>query len=120
MRKYLRTYLSKMDYILNSKEDYDYQKLLENHLLQIQFMQHERLIHFLVTMLFTLVLFLCLGMLMLSEQPMLIALIVLIVCLLIPYIMHYYFLENSVQSMYDIYNVLLQRADCQKQQTQRV
>ena len=33
------------------------------------------------------------------------------VVLLVPYVGHYYFLENSVQELYLIYDVILSRAD---------
>ena len=37
------------------------------------------------------------------------ALMVMILVLLVPYIGHYYFLENSVQELYLIYDVILSR-----------
>ncbi|MBQ3307390.1 MAG: hypothetical protein IJG68_04265 [Bacilli bacterium] len=72
-------------------------------LTRIQFYQHERLVHFLVTFFVGLccVLFL-LGFLFL-ENVFLCILFLLTMCLFIPYIFYYYSLENGVQKLYDIY-----------------
>lgn len=72
-------------------------------LTRIQFYQHERLVHFLVTFFVGLcsVLFL-LGFLIL-ENVFLCILFLLTMCLFIPYIFYYYSLENGVQKLYDIY-----------------
>ena len=37
-----------------------------------------------------------------SENPALYALLILLLCLLIPYIRHYFLLENGVQRLYGI------------------
>ena len=72
-------------------------------LTRIQFYQHERLVHFLVTFFVGLcsVLFL-LGFLFL-ENVFLLVLFFLTMCLFVPYIFYYYSLENGVQKLYDIY-----------------
>ena len=116
MREYLTAYLQRMDALLsaaNPGEDYDL--LIEKHLQMTAFMQHERLIHFLVTMLFALGFFLVLGFFLMTEQKLMLGvLLILILSLLIPYIMHYYFLENSVQKMYKQYDELIRRREEQK------
>lgn len=106
MRKYLTEYLAQMEALLKSGRITDYDEEIRKHLCKIEFMQHERLIHFLVTMLFTLGLFITLSVYLMTENFMLIPLLALILVLLVPYIMHYYFLENSVQKMYFIYDEL--------------
>ena len=98
MRKYLTEYLAKLEAQLASGEDLDYAELERSHLIMIQFMQHERLIHFLVTILFAL------GIYLLGELLMMLPLLILILGLLVPYIAHYYFLENSVQKMYKLHD----------------
>ncbi len=109
MRKYLTEYLSRIEDLLKRNVPLDYDELIRNHLQKIEFMQHERLIHFLVTMLFALGLFLMMGTFLVAETVLLLPLLFLILILLIPYILHYYFLENSVQKMYRIYDELNHR-----------
>ena len=69
----------------------------------ILFFQHERLIHLIVTF-FTgigTILFLF-GSLYFSNIGILL-LFIITLCLFIPYIFHYYYLENGVQKLYDLY-----------------
>lgn len=91
--------------------DCDYAAMRKEILVQIGFMQHERLIHFLVTMLFSLLFIIafCLFLFQPSVGTMLLA--ALLLALLIPYIGHYYFLENTVQKMYILYNQCAAKAD---------
>lgn len=112
MHKYLSTYLKEIDSVLESEGAHDYPALLRRHLDKIQFMQHERLIHFLVTILFALVFFICLGFFLVTTEVMLLPILALVLILLVPYIFHYYFLENSVQKMYVQYDRLLEK--CKK------
>lgn len=98
-----------------------YQNLVENNsltagvatrereqlLIQIQFFQHERLIHLIVTALFALLTVISiLVTLLLPGQPALLALDLLFLILLVPYIGHYYRLENGVQKLYEYYDRL--------------
>lgn len=106
MRKYLSNYLQYIDRLLETKNIPDINKLKAEHLRQIQFMQHERFIHLIVTVLFAILLFICIGIFILSENIIFALLTVLILLPLAPYIWHYYFLENSVQKMYTQYNTL--------------
>lgn len=112
MRKYLTAYLKQIEQRLQDPavcETLDYAALMEEHLHKIAFMQHERLIHFLVTMLFALGLLLVMSVFLITQALVLLPLLFLILVLLIPYIMHYYFLENAVQNMYRIYDELCRR-----------
>ena len=82
----------------------------EQLLVQIQFFQHERLIHLIVTALFALLSIISmLASLAIPEQPILPALDLLFLILLIPYIRHYYLLENGVQKLYKYYDNLTSR-----------
>ena len=96
-----------------NKQIREYIKIIENKklntedindlLTRISFYQHERQIHLIVTMftgLYTIIMFL--GMLTLNSIIIDIIFIILML-LFIPYIFHYYFLENNVQKLYDIY-----------------
>ena len=109
MRKYLMEYLIYIEKRLENCKENELNDILEEHLNKIQFMQHERLIHFLVTMLFAFMFFMSLGIFMLTDKISFIPLMVLILCLIVPYIRHYYFLENNVQKMYYIYNRIIEK-----------
>ncbi len=73
-------------------------------LVQIQFFQHERLIHLIVTVTFTVLLMLAVIGSCFYPDAFFFALTVLLLILLIPYIRHYYILENGVQKLYPFYD----------------
>ena len=105
MRKYLTEYLKALETKLaDADAALDYAELEQSHLIMIGFMQHERLIHFLVTILFALGFFITLAIYLLGDLIMMLPLLLLILGLLVPYIAHYYFLENSVQKMYKLHD----------------
>lgn len=105
MKKYLCEYLEYIESILRTKaDDADILRIKREHMVKISFMQHERLIHFLVTMLVGLVLIISICAYVIEGSLLLLPLIVLVLCLFVPYIAHYYFLENSVQKMYTLYD----------------
>ncbi|MBR4207109.1 MAG: hypothetical protein IKQ88_00805 [Lachnospiraceae bacterium] len=91
----------------------DYEALLKTHLDQIAFFQHERMVHLIVTFLFALLAFLAFFSLFFSTFIMgefntgLLLLFLALMVLLIPYIWHYYLLENSVQKMYRQYDEIM-------------
>ncbi|MBO4707847.1 MAG: hypothetical protein J5594_04765 [Elusimicrobiaceae bacterium] len=84
------------------------EEILREMLVQIKFFQHERLIHVIVTVLFALLTIFtiaCSCFLSNSLYGILFCLLsVLCLTLLIPYIYHYYVLENGVQKLYEIYD----------------
>ncbi|WP_462282969.1 hypothetical protein [Ruminococcus champanellensis] len=116
MHKYLSDYMKQMNRLLEENRSFT-ETDLQRHLDKIGFMQHERLIHFLVTMLFAIVLFLVLGAFLMTEAMFLLPLLGLILVLLVPYIFHYYFLENTVQKMYVIYDRMAERMDTSAHQS---
>ena len=77
---------------------------LEEHLVQVGFFQHERLIHLIVTFTFALLELLAILLSMIVDSLFTLLLPVVILILLIPYIRHYYILENEVQKMYAQYD----------------
>lgn len=81
-------------------------KLKREHLVQIGFFQHERLIHLIVTVLFAVLEFLSLMIVVLLQEPVSALLPLVVLILLVPYIRHYYILENEVQKMYAQYDEL--------------
>ena len=80
---------------------------MEVHLNQIGFFQHERLIHLIVTVTFALLEMLAIFLNVISDRLFSLLLPVVILILLVPYIRHYYILENEVQKMYVQYDRML-------------
>lgn len=72
-------------------------------LTRIKFYQHERLIHLIVTMTFAIMTVISVFMLISGAETAGVLLSILFLCLTIPYVIHYYFLENSVQALYKLY-----------------
>lgn len=111
MTEYLKKYMERVENGLAScKNRQQLEKLLAEHKDKIVFMQHERLVHFLVTMMFAVILVLLMIGFLLLENMLLSVLVVIILILLGAYIKHYYFLENTVQKMYVIYDKMLEKA----------
>ena len=82
---------------------------MEEHLNQIGFFQHERLIHLIVTVTFALLEMLAILLNVISDSLFSLLLPVVILILLVPYIRHYYILENEVQKMYVQYDRIVQK-----------
>lgn len=80
------------------------QDKLKEHLVQVGFFQHERLIHLIVTVTFALLEMLAIVLSVISDSLFTLLLPVVILILLVPYIRHYYILENEVQKMYGQYD----------------
>ena len=73
-------------------------RLLEYHLRKIEWLQHERLIHLLVTLVFAVLLLFLYGLALFREGDLLVLLLVLLVIpVLVAYVIHYFRLENAVQ-----------------------
>lgn len=116
MEERLKKYLAEMEKqsALWEKEDktgltkLEMEQQMKDLLQQISFFQHERLIHLIVTVTFALLTMLAILGAMLAPGPALFALILLLLVLLVPYIRHYYILENGVQKLYQYYDRLIQ------------
>lgn len=80
--------------------------LKQDFLMHISFFQHERTIHLLVTLAFALLEMLALILLCIQRIPACFLLVMLLFFMLVPYIFHYYSLENAVQKMHDLYDKL--------------
>lgn len=105
MYNYLKMHESYMHEILGSKDngcDWDY--IADFHKTQIQYMQHERLIHLMVTLAFGGFLIVSLGITILTDMLVFGLFDLLLLVLLVPYIIHYFRLENGVQRWYHIAN----------------
>lgn len=82
---------------------------MEEHLTQIAFFQHERLIHLIVTVTFALLEMIAIALAVTVFSPGIGLLAIALLVLLIPYVRHYYILENEVQKMYVQYDKLLEK-----------
>ena len=105
MRKYLTNYLNEVEKLL--KKEKITKEEINNVITKIMFFQHERLIHLIVTLFFSLfaIVFMILGTL--SYYFLIIFAILLV--FVIFYIYHYYFLEKKVQYLYTVYDKLKER-----------
>ena len=112
MKSSLQKYTGEVDEIFadkKSKKDID--KVIENHLIKINFFQHERLIHLIVTVTFAIIAILIFLYSINNFSIGIFILQILFIALLIPYVFHYYFLENNVQKLYEQYDKLKELGD---------
>lgn len=93
----------------NPSGEPDWSQVMEEHLTQVAFFQHERLVHLIVTVCFALMTVITAVAAAVSGYLPLLALVAMLLVLLIPYIAHYYLLENEVQKMYAQYDQILER-----------
>ena len=108
MKKRILSYRNSIDRLLETPEgDTDWGRILKSHLEQIAFFQHERLIHLIVTALVAILMVMCIGIAIIAKQPSLFLLALPLFILLVPYLGHYYLLENEVQKMYGQYDRML-------------
>ncbi len=109
MKNYLYEYIHMVDDILDHNKEKNRKDLKKEHLIKIQFFQHERLIHLLVTLFYALFLLLFVF-LMTIFRPFLFIVIILITFLIF-YVIHYFRLENGVQYLYKQYDRMCDRKD---------
>ncbi len=112
MEKRIKAYRRYMDELLDrlegqeEREASQIEELKREHLVQVGFFQHERLIHLIVTAVFALLEILSMVLAVVSQGIFALLLTVAVLILLVPYIRHYYILENEVQKMYGQYDRL--------------
>ena len=110
MKKRIIAYKNRIDACLSGEiEVDDWEALLKEHLTQIAFFQHERLIHLLVTILFAAAAIAVMLVTVVTAYLPLTAVFALLLILLVPYIKHYYLLENKTQEMYEQYDEILKK-----------
>lgn len=109
MKKRIQSYMAYMDQQLEHNDSgLSYEELCTQHEKQLAYFMHERLVHLLVTLTFAILAFVTFFMAVTNFSMGMIILFFAFLILLIPYIMHYYLLENSVQYMYRQYDRLQQ------------
>lgn len=109
MKERIVNYLNYIDTLLKEDNVTDYEALTKEHLVQIFFFMHERFIHLIVTVVFAICTLLSAFTFLYFKSIGLLLLTLLLLVLLVPYIAHYYRLENGVQKMYRQYDEMLKR-----------
>lgn len=104
MKKSLINYHNELDELLEKKLIENKEEVLNNIYRNICFYQHERLIHLIVTFFVGIAAILFLAFSLILDNIGLLILFILTFILFIPYILHYYFLENGVQELYNKFN----------------
>ena len=104
MAKYLKEYIRLLESIDKFDSEDKKIELLDELVLKIGFFSHERLIHLIVTVTFAILTLLSLILCYINSSLSSYALLVLFLILLVPYIWHYYVLENGVQKLYKEYD----------------
>lgn len=106
MRHYITAYEKYLKHFLEKPDTVLLPSVRREALVQIGFIQHERLVHFLVCILVGLAFLLVMGLVLYFRTIGLFLLDLLLLVLLVPYLGHYYFLENATQRLYVLYNQL--------------
>lgn len=108
----VRQYMAYIEKLLESEDkNIDWEKEMKKHLTQIAFFAHERLIHLIVTVTFAILAFLVFLYTINNFSISMLLLIAALMILLIPYIKHYFLLENSVQDMYEQYDRMQEKVE---------
>lgn len=102
MKNEIKDYLSEVEIRIKDRENID-ADFVSDMLTRIKFYQHERLVHLIVTMTFAIMTVISFFMLVTAYSVPALLLSLLFLGLVIPYIYHYYFLENSTQKLYRLY-----------------
>lgn len=111
MWKRLKAYRDKIQALLDADDPTtDWEAARREHLVQISFFQHERLVHLLVTLAFALMELMSIVAALLAVHPLVWLLSLSFLVLLVPYLVHYYHLENGTQELYAQYDQLAEKA----------
>lgn len=111
MEKRLKTYTSYLENVLAGNNPDELKKAYSDILTQISFFQHERLIHLIVTVVFAILSLMTLIFFTVTSIFAALILFLLFMGLLIPYIRHYYILENGTQHLYELYDLMRGKSD---------
>jgi uncharacterized protein YacL len=84
-------------------------ELLELHERKLRWLQHERLIHLIVTLLISVLFLFTIWLFIALINPFVLILTAVVLILLGAYIRHYFFLENTVQRWYTLYDRIYEK-----------
>ena len=112
MKKYIQEYMNKVQSFMDSDMKTAYiekiREVLAEFEIKISYFQHERLIHLIVMVLFAILEVISIAIILTNPSVPALILSGLFLVLVVPYVMHYYFLENSVQHMYKMRDQILE------------
>ncbi|MBQ3297993.1 MAG: hypothetical protein IJG97_04215 [Bacilli bacterium] len=108
MKNRMKKYLNEMRELDKKKKKLTKEELSDM-LIHIKFYQHERLIHLLVTIFVGLGTIMFFGIAISNEMLAFVIVALITLILFFFYIFHYYFLENTVQELYDLYDSLKEK-----------
>ena len=97
MKNRILTYRKYIDSLLQSGEGCDWKYIKQEHLTQVAFFQHERLVHLIVTITFAIL------------ELLTVCAYVIVGAIDSALIKHYYLLENEVQKMYKQYDRICEK-----------
>ena len=101
MKKYINDYIE----VLNSKLDNKITEKDINELLnKIRFFSHERFIHLIITLFFALLSLIFIYLTLTFKIFSLLIVTIILLIMLVFYIFHYYFLENTILNLYKMYD----------------
>lgn len=101
MTDYLKEYTQEIEKKLSDNDKKtDWHVVLADHRVQIGFLQHERLIHLLVTLTFGMLFCFFVTVILIWQVMMLMGVLALVTIMLVGYVFHYFKLENGVQKLY--------------------
>ena len=110
MGRKLKEYIIQIQKLLESGQKIEnIEELKKELLVEIGFWQHERLIHLMVTILFAMLTMAVFILILFYHSWGVLALLAALLILLVPYIRHYFILENGVQTLYVFYEELTRR-----------
>ncbi len=110
MKKYFLEYIAFLDAAL-ADENTDFARLMKIHKEKTRYFQHERFVHLFVMILFALCTVAAFFIIVITEKMIIMPLMILFLVLLIPYISHYYFLENNTQKLYKYYDRICEKLE---------
>lgn len=108
MHKYITEYIENAEALL-ADGNTDLTELRREFLQKIAFFQHERLIHLIVTLMVVIAMFISFVLIFITDVSGFGVLSLILLVLTAAYLGHYYFLENSVQKMYRIYDRITEK-----------
>ena len=107
MKKRIIAYTKRIDKCISGETPVEnWEELLEEHIHQLEWFQHERIVHMFVMLAFA---FFAVGTVftfIITDFMPLLILEFLLMVLLIPYVKHYYLMENKCQDMLKQYDAI--------------
>ena len=105
-----KIYNEKVKKILSEKSgNTDWEKVLEHHRIMISHIQHERLIHLIVSLFVGLVMSIGAFITIITQKQDLLLFVFFLLVLFVAYLFHYRFLENTTQNWYKIEEEILSK-----------